>query len=245
MQSRTRLLLIGGLVFGIGLVMFFPARIAYHWFAPDDVSLASIEGSIWSGNAGEASVAGVYLRNLNWRLRPTALLTGAVGFAIEARPTSGFVEGNVAFGLFGTVSASDLNASFPLQLLQDAMRRPGLAGSLSLQLAELELDGGVPVAAEGSLVVADLVLPEVHRYSIGGYRADFFTQDSGVISSVEDVSGMLDLAGTLQIGVDGTYQFLAKIAATDATPSNVRNQLRFLGSADDRGRHDIRVEGQL
>ena len=245
MQSRSRLALIGGLVFFIGLVMFFPARIAYHWFAPDTVRLASIEGSIWRGNAGEASFAGVYVRNLNWRLRPTALLTGGIGFSVDARPTSGFVEGNITFGILGTISASDLNASMPLQLLRDAMRQPGLAGSLSLQLAELKIDDGVPVVAEGSVLVADLVLPDVHQYSIGGYRADFFTQDTGVISSVEDVAGMLDLAGTLQVGVDGSYQFLAKVAATETTPANVRNQLRFLGSADERGRHDIRLEGQL
>ena len=242
---RSRLLLVGGLVFFISLLIFFPARVAYQWFVPDTVRLASIEGSVWYGKAGEASVGGVYLRDLRWRLRPVALLTGGIGYAIEARPTSGFVEGNIAVGLTGAMTASDVSASVPLQLLQNAVRMPGMAGNLSLQVGKLKLDGGVPVAAEGSLEVADLVLPDVHQYSIGGYRAEFFTQDSGVMTSIEDVSGMLDLAGTLQVTAEGTYQFLAKVAPTDTTPQNVRRQLQFLGSADERGRHDLRLEGQL
>ena len=245
MPIRSRLWLTGGVVFILGLVLFFPARIAYHWFAPEAVRLASIEGSVWSGNAREASVGGVYLQNLAWRLRPTALLTGAIGFAIEARPSSGFIEGNVALGLTGTITASELTAAIPLQLLEEASRSPGLAGQLSVQLEKLKLDNGVPVAAEGTLEVANLVIPTVHRYSIGGYRAEFFTADSGITSSVEDVSGMFDLAGTLQVSADGSYEFLAKVAATDTAPANVRNQLRFLGSPDERGRHDMRLEGRL
>ena len=242
---RSRLLLVGGVVFFVSLLIFFPARVAYQWFAPDTVRLASIEGSVWYGKAGEASIAGVYLRDLRWRLRPVALFTGGIGYALEARPTSGFVEGNVAIGLTGAMTASDVSASVPLQLLQDAARVPGMTGSLSLQIGKLKLDSGVPVAAEGSLEVANLVLPAVHQYSIGGYRAEFFTQDSGVMSSIEDVSGMFDLAGTLEVSADGTYEFLAKVAPTDTTPQNVRRQLQFLGSADERGRHDMRLEGQL
>ena len=242
---RSRLLLVGGLVFFLGLLMLFPARVAYQWFVPDTVRLAGIEGSIWRGKAGAASIAGVYLRDLRWRLRPTTLLTGGIGYAIEARPASGFIEGNFGVGLTGTLTASDVSASLPLQMLQGAIGRPGVTGSLSVQVAKIKLDDGVPVAAEGSLEVANLVLPDVHQYSIGGYRAEFFTQESGVISSIEDVSGMFDLAGTLQVGRDGTYQFLAKVAATDTTPGNVRRQLQFLGSADEGGRHDVRLEGQL
>ena len=108
-----------------------------------------------------------------------------------------------------------------------------------------KLDGGMPIAAEGSIEVANLVLPLVHRYSIGGYRAEFFTQDAGIMSSIEDVSGMFDIAGTLELSADGTYEFLAKVAATEGAPANVRSQLRFLGSPDERGRHDMRLEGQL
>ena len=245
MPFRSRLLFIGGLTLVVGLLVLFPARIAYQWFVPTDVRLSSIEGSVWYGSAAEASIAGVYLRDLRWRFRPAALFTGGIGYAIEARPSSGFVEGNIKVGITGTLTASDLNASFPLHLLQAAMRTPGLAGSMSVQIQNLKLDGSIPVAADGFLEVANLIIPAVHRYPIGGYRAEFFTQDSGVMSSVEDVSGMLDLAGTLQISTNGTYEFLAQLAAKENTPDNVRRQMQFLGSPNERGQRELRLEGQL
>jgi hypothetical protein len=80
---------------------------------------------------------------------------------------------------------------------------------------------------------------------IGGYRAEFFTDDSAVVASIEDVDGAFDLAGSLTISHDRTYQFVGKVAATDSTSAKLRQQLRFLGSPDDRGQHDIRLEGQL
>ncbi|MDH3751514.1 MAG: type II secretion system protein N, partial [Gammaproteobacteria bacterium] len=95
------------------------------------------------------------------------------------------------------------------------------------------------------LEVADLVAPMVHRSSIGGYRAEFFTQDSGVMASVEDTDGVIDLAGSLQISSDRSYQFIAQLAPKNNTPASVRQQMTFLGSANERGQHELRLEGQL
>ena len=245
MPAWSRLAIAGGLTLVIGLLVFFPARLAYHWFAPPTVKLASIEGSIWRGSATEASAGGIYLRDFRWRLRPFALLTGKLGYAIEARPASGFLEGNVAIGLLGAVSASDLNVSMPLQSLQQAVQMPGLGGNLSMQISDVRLEDGLPVAADGVVEVANLVLPIVHRFSIGGYRAEFFTEDSGLMASVEDVDGSVDLAGSLRVSVDRTYQFVAQLAPKDNTPPNLRQQMQFLGSPNDRGQHELRLEGQL
>jgi hypothetical protein len=81
--------------------------------------------------------------------------------------------------------------------------------------------------------------------SIGGYRMEFFTNETGVIASVEDANGTFDLAGSLTVSADRNYVFLGKVAATERTSDKLRNQLRFLGSPDPRGRHEIRLEGSL
>jgi hypothetical protein len=81
--------------------------------------------------------------------------------------------------------------------------------------------------------------------SIGGYRAEFFTEENAIIGSVEDVNGVFDLAGSLTISADRNYQFLGKVAATDGTSEKLQRQLRFLGTPNERGQHDIRLEGQL
>jgi general secretion pathway protein N len=239
------LLSVGLLTFVVAFVTMFPARVAYHWFAPPAVQVSGLQGSIWSGSAAEASAAGVYLRDLEWRLRPLRLFTGELAASLEASPSSGFLEADVAAGIGGSITLSKINGSLPLRDLASIARMPGLAGNASLQFEELRVRDGLPVVAEGTLAVADLVAPLVDPSSIGGYRAEFFTDDNAVIASIEDVNGVFDLAGSLTISPDRNYRFLGKVAATAGTSEKLRRQLRFLGTPNERGQHDIRFEGKL
>jgi len=245
MPNRSRLVVVGSITLMLGLVMFFPARVAYQWFAPDAIAVTGIDGSIWNGRAREARISGIYLRDLSWRLKPQSFFVGKMGYVVEARPTSGFVDGSVAVGVTGTVTLSDLTASIPLESLQQVVALPGLRGVVNAQFERLTLEDGLPVAADGTLEVTDLVAPLVHRGSIGGYRAEFFTQETGVMASVEDTDGFVDLAGSLQIASDRSYQFIGQLAAKSNTPANVRRQMQFLGSPNERGQHELRLEGQL
>lgn len=243
--TRKALVSVGLLTFVLAFIMMFPARAAYSWFAPEAVRLSGLEGSVWSGSAAEASVAGLYFRDLRWRMRPLRLFTGKVAASIEASPSSGFLEADVALGFGGDVTLTNVNGSLPLSAFATIARVPGLAGNTSIQFVELRIRDGLPVAADGTLSVANLVAPMVDAAPIGGYRAEFFTEDNAVVASVEDVNGVFDLAGSLTISADRNYQFLGKVAATDNTSDKLRRQLRFLGSPNDRGQHDIRLEGQL
>ncbi|NIO14088.1 MAG: hypothetical protein GTO31_09455, partial [Xanthomonadales bacterium] len=75
--------------------------------------------------------------------------------------------------------------------------------------------------------VADLVVPPLNRGPIGGYRAEFFTTDDGISASVEDTDGVVDIAGSLTLRSDRSYQFIAKVMAKPGTPAAVRNQMRL------------------
>lgn len=245
MKSRSRLITAGLVTFVAALIIFFPARVAYRWFAPDNIALAGIGGSLWNGSAREAQASGVYLRDVAWRMQPLKLFTGKLGFSVEAAPPSGFVDANVAVGISGTVTLTGVTASMTLQSLQSVIGMPGLGGKVNAKFDRLIIDAGLPVAADGVVEVADLIAPLVNRSSIGGYRAEFFTQESGVMASVEDTDGVIDLAGSLQLASDRSYQFIAQLAPKDNTPANVRRQMQFLGSANERGQHEMRLEGQL
>ncbi len=243
--TRKALVSIGLVTFVSAFVVMFPARVAYDWFAPSTVQVSGLEGSIWSGSAAEASVAGLYLRDLAWRLRPLRLFTGKLAASIQASPASGFLEADVALGFGGVVTLKDVNGSLPLSSFATMARMPGLSGNTSIQFEELRIRDGLPIVAKGSLAVDNLVAPLVDPSPIGGYRAEFFTDDGAVIASIEDVNGVFDLAGSLTISADRNYQFIGKVAATDSTTEKLRRQLRFLGSPNERGQHDIRLEGQL
>jgi general secretion pathway protein N len=245
MMSQKRLLTIGLVTLLLGLLIFFPARVAYRWFLPDTISLAGISGSIWNGNAREAFAQGFYVRDLEWRMRPLALLSGGIGFAFEASPQTGFMDGNIKLGFNGQITFDELTTSLTLQELEPLIGLPGLGGTANAEFTRLVMDDGLPIMADGILEVTDLLVPSLFRGSIGGYRAEFFTQESGVMASVEDTDGVIDIAGSLSLLADGSYEFIAQIAPKNNTPESVRRQMQFLGSANERGQHELRLEGEF
>jgi len=246
MPLRPRTLIVAGIAtLLLGLVLLFPARVAYRWFAPAAVAFSGVDGTLWRGKAGDGQIGGVYLRNINWRMRPAALLTGRIAYNVDADTASGFLTADVALSPGGNVLATDLNASLSLQSMQQLARMSGLDGMLSLQFERLEIVDGLPVAASGTLEVANLRAPLIYRAPIGGFRAEFFTQETGVVASIEDTQAVIDLAGSLSIGADRSYRFVAQVAPKADTPADLREQMRFLGSPNQRGQYEMRLEGQL
>lgn len=245
MPAIRRLLIASAVTLVAGLIITFPARVAYHWFAPPGIAMSGIAGSVWRGTASQANAAGLYLGELRWRLRPLALLRGRASFDIEASPAGGVLEGNAAIGFGGDVYLARTRAALPLDALARLVGVPGLRGTATANIEQLRVRDGLPIAADGNAEVRGLVLPMVSPQSIGGYRIEFFTQDDGVVASVEDTDGYVDIAGRLLLSGDRSYEFLGQLAPKPETPPAVVNQMRFLGSPNARGQHELRLEGQL
>ena len=244
MNLRVRgLLVVAFLTVMIALLATFPARVAYSWVSPPFVQISGIKGTIWHGTASEFSTHGVYLTDLSWTMRPLQLLTGKAVYQVSGSPVAGFFESEVAVSFGGAVTLRDLRASLPLQMFAGAAKIAGLRGSASLQFERLQLVEGRPAAMDGTVNVADLVVPLVSGSSLGGYSAEFFTQNNGIVASVEDTDGVIDLAGSLQLSDDKSYAFLGQVAAKPNTPDAIRRQLRFLPPGSNSGQHELRLEG--
>ena len=93
--------------------------------------------------------------------------------------------------------------------------------------------------------IVDLIVPIVGRDSLGGYEIEFFTQNNGVSASIIDSDGVLDLAGSLQIRNDRSFEFLGLVMPKPETPTAIRQQLKFLPAANDQGQQELRLEGIL
>lgn len=240
-----RLVIAGILVFLGVLLATFPARVAYEWFAPPELHLGGITGSIWNGSATEGSAGGAYLRNITWTFSAASLLSGKLGFNTTSNPASGTMRTGVAVSPGGTLHLSELSGRLPLNLLHPALQQNGIRGDIALEFESVEIRNGMPVAAQGSVTVSDFFVPNLSASRIGDFRADFHTGDAGVVGIVEDISGMLDVAGTITLNPSGTYSLTGVVAPTPMTPPEVVEQLRFLGSANEQGQHQFRFEGQL
>jgi hypothetical protein len=201
-----RLIILGLAIFFAVLLTTFPARVAYNWFAPADLQLAGIAGSVWNGSAAEAKAGGAYVRNVTWKFSPASLLSGRIGFETTSNPASGTMRVEIAISPGGALLLSDLSGQLPLDLLHPTLQQNGIRGDLALDFDSIFIENGTPVAAEGSLTIHDFFVPDLSARS---------------------------------------YAFVGLVAPTPVTPPSVVNQLRFLGSPNERGQHEFRFEGQL
>lgn len=242
-KSRRGLILVAVLTLVIALVVTFPARVAYRLASSPFLAMNGIAGTVWSGSAREFSTNGVYLRKLEWSMKPMHLLTGKAVYAVTGSPATGFFDGEIELGVGGSLEVRDLAAAMPLQMFERAIGVPGLRGSASLRFERLRLVNGRAVALDGTLDIDNLVVPMAHRASLGGFRAEFFTQNNGIVGSIEDADGILDLAGTLTLTPDRAYTFLGYITPKPGTPENLRQQIQYLPRTDQPNQYELRLEG--
>jgi general secretion pathway protein N len=245
MSVRSRLIAAGAATFILGMMLTFPARIAYSWFAPPDLRLSGISGTIWRGQAIEGTAAGIYLRDLKWKFLPWSLLRGRLAFAVDSDTALGSAQGDVGIGAGGAININNLDSSFSLDAFRDLFQLQGFEGLLQVHFESLVLADGVPTEARGSIRLSNLMARQISPLVIGDYQADFTSGDDGIVGSVEDLSGVLDVAGTITVRSDRSYSFVGKVAALPEAPPGLTNQLRFLGSPDERGNREFRIEGHL
>lgn len=240
-----RFVVAGLLVFVVVLVVTFPARIAYQWFAPPDIRLTGISGSVWNGGATEGLAAGAYVRNIRWRIKPMSLVSGKLAYTISSNPAAGTLLTDIAVSLDGTLTLSELSGNVPLDLAHPALQQNGIGGDVQFQFDSLVVRNGLPVAAAGSVTIANLYSTVLSAQPLGDYRADFQTIDTVISGTVADVSGVLDLDAVISLGPDRSYSLLGDVAARPDAPPSIEDQLRFLGSPDARGYRQFRFEGKL
>jgi len=240
-----RFIIAGLLVFVVVLLVTFPARVAYRWFAPPAVRLSGIAGSIWNGTATEGLAAGAYIRDISWQFKPLLLLSGKLAFATSSSPASGTMRTDVAVSLDGSLTLSGLSGSVPLDLVHQAFQQNGISGDLSLQFETLVLENGIPVSANGSVTIANLYARDLSAGTLGDFRTDFRTTASGITGNVDDIAGVLDIEAVITLLPNRTYSLIGEVAARPGAPPSIEQQLRFLGSPNERGLRPFRFEGEL
>ncbi len=245
MKAVKRTIAIGAATFAIALVILFPARVLYQWTAPANVQINGISGTIWNGSAAEGTVSGIYFRNLDWQFRPLALARGLLAYRVRLEPAGGFVEGEAGVSFGGNVVARNLNAALSLGEAVQVAMISGVNAEITVQLDRLELEDGWPTHILGTAGVSELLIRNLSATPIGSYQAEFQPGEDAIVATVEDISGVLELAGTLRLTPERNYSLIGRVGARNDAPASVTQQLQLLGSPDSRGLREFRFEGTL
>jgi hypothetical protein len=253
MLSRSFLIALGIATFVAVAIMRFPAAVAYRWFAPPDVSLAAVAGTVWQGHAAQGAVGGIAFSDLSWRLSPLELLTGKLALIVdEVRIGTGSARAQLtASGSEADITVVDL--LMDLEPFSDVLALGDVRGQVSAREMHVRIVDGWPVAAQGQIRINGLAVPPlipmagVQRVLLGNFRAEFTPSDTpGIVTLISDEGGPLELTGSFRLTPDRMFEFDTRIRPrADASDVLVQGLELVSGAPDAEGRRSFRQTGSL
>ena len=232
-------------------ISMFPAAIAYRWLAPDNVRLAGIDGTVWSGSAAIGSVGNIGFHDLEWQLQPWRLLFARAGGQLQARFADGFVTTRVEAGL-SQIALSDLQASTSLVGLQDLLPLGGIEGLVSANFASLLIDNDWPVEANGEVRVAQLAVPPLMApgsalIELGNFQIRFSPgEPPDLVGAFEDQGGPLEVSGMVRVSPNRSYVIEGSARSRPEAPETLRQGLEIMTAPPDaEGLRAFNISGSL
>lgn len=225
-----------------------PASVVLSFVHPPGVTLSGVSGTLWKGRAQAVRTGALHVGSVEWSLNVLRLFTGSVGADVKVTRSDGFAQASVSSGPGAGVTLRGLNASLPLSALPPNLAPGGWTGTVTLKLARLVLDNSWPVAAEGTIQVADLVGPANRPVALGGYKVVFPAEGAGaadtLAGALSDTGGPIELNGIVQLMKNRTYLVKGKIATRPGAPSDMTRVLEFLPPPEADGLQRL-LEGSI
>ena len=229
------------------VIALFPADAAYRWFAPDEVRLSGVQGTVWSGRAALGSAGSLGFHNIRWDVRPLSILMARPGGRIETSLGDGFLQAEVRIGESG-ITITDATASCSLSAFATALPIAGIRGQVSMQLAELVLQDGWPAAASGQLRLGQLTVPSLvggGPILLGNYNVTLSGTDR-LQGTFENQGGPLQVRGSAALTPAGDYEIRGLVQARPEADAALTRGVELLtGEPDDAGMRAFSFTGTL
>jgi general secretion pathway protein N len=249
-RAFGKLLTVGLAALACFAVATLPASLVSALLQRSGISAAAYSGTIWSGVASDVALRGATLGELRWHVHPMALLRARAAADVTFAGSDGSASASVSAGLGGTVDLSNVRLDLPIEFL--AQVAPGVArnwhGRASGAFTELKLVSAWPVAAEGTLQLTGLVMPQLGQVTIGSIEIvapDPRTPSTEVTARVSDKEGPLSLDANLTLSPGRAFDLQGTVAPRVGAPPDLVRSLEFLGPADADGRRQFGVSGTL
>jgi general secretion pathway protein N len=251
-QTRWRWLALGVGAYLAFVLVSFPAGTAYAWFAPAELVLTGIQGTLWKGRAAGGTVGGLALRDINWDVHVLRLLIGRLSAEIRAQLSDGGVSANVTVTP-SRVAMTDVRASTSLPTLRAVLPVSGTQGQANVSLSRLELDDGRLVEVIGELNLAQLEITPListgprRLVPIGNYAIQFLeSSGKGVNATFRDTGGPLEVTGTLVVDNARAYTLDGMIKPRADAPQELLDGIAVItADPDAAGRRRITLTGSL
>lgn len=244
----TALILLGLAAIAAFVLATLPASLVVSRLQRHGITADAVGGTIWSGRAQGLAARGAQLGDLQWSLRPAALLRGTLAGRAQLTGTERTLEANFARAWSGRLTLDAARAEVSLASLA-ALGLPVTRhwrGRIVADLPHLELDGDWPVAATGTIDLHELTSPPPRTAVLGDFRltlpAPAASADE-VKATVTQTAGPLLLDGLITLSKDRSFLLEGTLAPRGTPPADLARLLQALGPPDARGRRPFSVSG--
>ena len=229
------------------VIALLPADVAWRWLAADDLRLAGVQGTVWSGRAALASAGPLGFRDIRWQVRPGSVLLARPGGHFETGLGDGFLQTEVRIGR-SEIVLTGLTATCSLSVLASALPIAGIRGQVSLQLTELILHDGWPTAARGQLRLGQLTVPSLvggDPITLGNFNVTLSGAD-GLQGAFEDQGGPMEVRGSAGLSAAGEYEISGLVRARPEADIALQRGIELLtGPPDTDGMRAFSLTGTL
>jgi hypothetical protein len=230
----------------------FPAAIAYRWFAPPDLSLAGVEGTIWSAQIRSGSVGQFSFENLKWELHPSQLFLLRLAGELEADFLGGFVNTRISFSGNETKLTS-LRGGTTIAALKNVLPIRGTKGQINLALEEVSFVDGWPVYALGIVNLENVAVPPLvpmgndDLIQLGNHRINFNEVLGGGLGGVfSDQGGPIEASGSWTLDLNQSFLIQGILQARPSADAALIQGINFMtGEPDAAGNRKFSFAGSL
>lgn len=239
-----KLVPIGIAAYVLFLIVTAPAAKIIPYFQPQlqDVHLAGISGTLWSGKALQVSVPPVQMTQVGWQFKPLSLFMGGVAFQLDGLLGGKVFSTRAGLGLFSDPYLADAKGSVPAV---DVMFWSGLSaveldGELDFLLDDVVFSTGTVPAVAGQLVWKPAMVLAPVELNLGLAELTTVIEPDGVTrGQLIANGGALTMQGDVTLQPDGRYEMAGDIKKTGSVPQAVE---KFLSTFAEFGNGSYRLE---
>jgi hypothetical protein len=245
--SSKWLVAAGALAFLIVIVANLPATLASRWLPPA-LTIGSLGGTLWHGEALAVRVNGVDIERLEWRLQPFALFGGRVSAHVEAVNGADHASAKVTVAK-GRVDARDLDADLDAATLAGRALPTGWAGPIRIRLDELVLEQGWIGSIRGTAQSGVLTGPPNVQPYLGSYQLVYGPNANAtageLVGQFHDLGGPLEISGDVRLYRERRAVVSGWVRVRPGAPQVVVDDIARLPQSDPQGRRQFSVENNF
>ncbi|GAB5380077.1 MAG: GspN family type II secretion system protein ExeN [Aliiglaciecola sp.] len=252
MNQVIKWVLLGLVVYLVFLLAKLPASQVIHRIPlPDNIIVSNVEGTIWSGNAGNVFINNIAIDNVHWEASFWSLLIGNLSLDIEAgtlRDSSTiFIQGPLVVDMFNPnhIQTHDLSIYVPAKMAIAQVSLPVYAdasGRFRVDIQELDyFDACRSLTGTGQWINAGLSgLQGLNApLDLGNFSADLRCDGEQVLVQVKQPN-VFNLTADVRVAHDAKWSIDGRFKPADELPEQVKSAAQFFGRTDAQGFYNIK-----